>query len=203
MASLPQPSAAVDFGARARVRLGMRNRIASTLVLLTALCAVAVAVATRALDRVDVDVSAVAPDLRLDALAGHVLVATDIVDDADFRGARIYVLHHDAHGAAGVVLNHPVGRAIYGVPLYVGGPVGAGSVVVLHDDIDRGVVVEDGVVAAGHDPALMQAIARGAGPARAKAFVGYAGWGPGQLEHELAAGAWAVVEVDADRVFAP
>jgi putative transcriptional regulator len=50
-------------------------------------------------------------------------------------------------------------------------------------------------------PDILQDIAAGRGPRRSLFALGYAGWGPEQLESELAAGAWVVVEPDADLLF--
>ncbi len=135
-------------------------------------------------------------------LMGQMLVAAPDMSDPTFAGTRIYLVHHDNDGAVGVVVNGPVFGEAYGVPYGWGGPVGRNSVIVVHDgDVGGGVVVEDAVVVAGHDPDLMKALIHKRGPAHARTFVGYAGWGPGQLEHELRAGAWSVVDVSSVELF--
>jgi putative transcriptional regulator len=53
------------------------------------------------------------------------------------------------------------------------------------------------------DPAVLRDLAAGRGPERARAVLGYAGWAPGQLENELAQGAWSTIPADPALVFAP
>lgn len=124
-------------------------------------------------------------------LAGDVLFAAPGLEDRYFAGTAIYLVAHDESGAFGVVLNRPRDRSNLEVPLFEGGPVGRDRVVVLHDDASRGVEVEPGIYAAA-DPSLIEDVIHG--DAFGKVFVGYAGWGPGQLERELAEGAWLVSE---------
>ncbi len=124
-------------------------------------------------------------------LAGDVLFAAPGLDDPSFANTAVYLVAHDEQGAFGVVLNRPRDIANLEVPVFDGGPVGRDRVVVLHDDASRGVEVEPGIYAAA-DPALIEAVIHG--DAFGKVFVGYAGWGPGQLERELDEGAWLVSE---------
>jgi putative transcriptional regulator len=51
--------------------------------------------------------------------------------------------------------------------------------------------------------ALESALASGAKPNELRVYLGYSGWGPGQLEIEMARGAWHVLPADADLVFDP
>ncbi len=112
------------------------------------------------------------------------------------------IVEHDEAGALGLVLNRPsdttVGEAVPQLAelvdpdaeLLVGGPVAPGSVIVLaeFEDPDEAALIAFDTVGVlrtddGHDP--LSASVR-----TARAFAGYAGWGPGQLDGELARGDW-------------
>jgi putative transcriptional regulator len=131
---------------------------------------------------------------RAPGLVGQVLIAAPELRDPAFAGTMIYMLAHDDEGALGVVLNRPRHQIRPGVMLWDGGPVGRDRVFVLHDDLSHpgSVVVND--VAVATEPALLNDLLDGESQLRARIFVGYAGWGPGQLAREIAAGAWIVAE---------
>lgn len=133
-------------------------------------------------------------EAELVSRAGQVLVAAPSLDDPWFAGTNIYLLADDEGGTLGVVLNRPHHRIEPGVTLWDGGPVGRDRIFVLHDELDdsRSVVVGD--VAVAGEPSVLHDVLDGQGPARARIFVGYAGWGPGQLDREIAAGAWILAE---------
>ena len=153
-------------------------------------------------------------------LAGQLLVATSELQDPRFTRTVIYMLRHDARtGAMGLVVNRQLGEVPMavllkqsGLPsegvkgsvrLHVGGPVEATRIIVLHSDDYAGpdtVKVASGV-AITSDPSILQSIAEGKGPRRARFTLGYAGWAPGQLEAEMEAGYWIVVPSDDAIVF--
>jgi putative transcriptional regulator len=153
-------------------------------------------------------------------LAGQLLVATPDLEGPTFTRTVIYMVRHDARtGAMGLVVNRHLGEvpmavllkqsglpsegAKGSVRLHVGGPVEATRIVVLHTDDYAGpdtVKVANGV-AITSDPSILQSIAEGKGPRRARFTLGYAGWAPGQLEAEMEAGYWIVVPSDAAIVF--
>ena len=144
-----------------------------------------------------------------DLEAGILLVASPLLVDPNFYKTVVFVLQHDLDGAVGVVLNRPSeepveshlpewARRLEDPPVvFVGGPVDPAVAI--------GVVLSDrpaeptalggvGMVDLAGDPA-----AGTPGPVRV--FSGYAGWGPGQAEAEVAEGAWLVLEARADDVF--
>jgi putative transcriptional regulator len=136
------------------------------------------------------------------SLAGMLLVASPDLDDPYFAGAMIYMLADDKEGSLGVVLNHGGRELRPGLRLWDGGPVGRDRVFVLHDDVrDESSVVVNGVAVAA-DPSLVNDVLEGTGPRNARVFIGYAGWGPGQLADELRAGAWIVAEPSPGMVLA-
>jgi putative transcriptional regulator len=126
-----------------------------------------------------------------------------------FERAVVLVLEHDEQGAMGVVLNRPteapvaeVVERLSGVAgpddvLHVGGPVSPDSVVALGDFAEpeqaaRLVVGDVGLIDPdGPDPDLRAL----------RAYVGYAGWGPGQLDDEVEAEAWIVEAARAEDPF--
>jgi putative transcriptional regulator len=147
-------------------------------------------------------------------LVGQLLVAAPPLHDPNFFRTVILVLDHDEHGALGLVLNRP-GELVASdvVPrlapllddaaiLYVGGPVQQEGVIGLAEYRDpetygaEPVVGPVGVLDADLDPDELRD-----GVARVRAFQGYAGWGPGQLEGELGEEAWIVAPARASDAF--
>ncbi|HTP51368.1 MAG TPA: YqgE/AlgH family protein [Anaeromyxobacteraceae bacterium] len=139
--------------------------------------------------------------------------------DPRFSRTVIYMVQHDANGAMGLIVNRPfkeasiaslleqLGMEHKGVSgalrMHYGGPVGAGTVFVLHTADYRGArtkVVRDGIALTG-SPDVLRAIGSGVGPRRALLLLSYSGWAPGQLEQEIHAGAWVVVPPDLALIF--
>jgi putative transcriptional regulator len=153
------------------------------------------------------------------SLAGRVLVATDAMNDTRFARTVIYLVRHDAAGAFGLVVNVPRGevpfeRALRPLGLeappgsgdlrvYYGGPVDERHGFILHtpDWKSDDTIVVDGRVALTEDPKILVAMAGRTGPRRALFMLGYAGWGPGQLDREMTTGAWGVAIADERLVF--
>jgi putative transcriptional regulator len=136
------------------------------------------------------------------SFAGRLLVATPLIQDPNFLHSVVYLYAHDPEeGTAGVILNRPTEeptvehlpdwRSVLAAPpiVFWGGPVASTSGVVL--------MVESGEVKLAEDPEPPP------GPVRARLFVGQAGWGAGQLETEIAEGAWIVTDATADDVLVP
>lgn len=134
-------------------------------------------------------------------LGGQLLVATPALDDPNFRRAVVLVLEHGDDGAIGVVLTNPseayvaehlpaLAAHVCEPPVFfVGGPVSEGSVVALAGDGGAPVFYGIERLLEGSDDA----------PNWLRLFVGYSGWGPGQLEAEIATGSWIVVDsLDSD-----
>jgi putative transcriptional regulator len=154
------------------------------------------------------------------SLAGRLLVATPDLDDPNFQETVVYLVHHDQGGAMGLVINRVLGAGPLdkmleglGVPpngaadvelrVHYGGPVEPARGFMLHSPDYRAedTVVLSDLAALTVSPGILEDIAAGKGPRRSLFALGYAGWAPEQLESELAAGAWFVVEPDADLLF--
>jgi putative transcriptional regulator len=143
-------------------------------------------------------------------LTGRLVVASHDLTDRTFLRSVVLVLAHDADaGAAGIVLNRPGSddlpdRLARWAPLlappavmFRGGPVGPDTVIGLAtgDDVDlpgwQAVRPGIGVVDLTGDIAIARTQLRAL-----RLFVGYAGWAAGQLEEEVASGAWFVVDAE-------
>jgi putative transcriptional regulator len=150
-------------------------------------------------------------------LSGRLLIAGPSLGDPNFDRTIVYLLEHAPQGALGVVLNRPsaldvaetlppwaVSAAEPSV-IFSGGPVEADAVLGLarvRDTIDcPGWSSVDGVI--GTVDLSMDPEAVMAGVEEVRIYLGYGGWGAGQLEEELAAGAWFVVEPGPNDVFHP
>jgi len=153
------------------------------------------------------------------ALSGQLLVAMPSMEDPRFKHSVIFVCAHSDDGAMGLIINKPSSAITFpglleqlGVSEYVGtkhvevqlgGPVESSRGFVLHSQDyirDASLVVdEDMALTATLD--ILRAIADDCGPRRCLIALGYAGWGPGQLDTEIINNGWLNVEADEDLVF--
>jgi putative transcriptional regulator len=153
------------------------------------------------------------------ALAGQFLIASPKMGDPRFRRTVILMVKHSSLGALGIVINRPVGeetRARFlarlgengagaegSLRLFTGGPVQPEVAFVVHTDEFRRretIAVGEGLAVTSGRAVLVD-IGRGRGPKRALVAFGYAGWGPGQLEGEIAQDAWVTAAADPELVF--
>ncbi len=147
------------------------------------------------------------------ALAGSFLVARPVLKDPNFAQTVVLLLAHNADGAFGVVVNRPLAGKDLPLPLFEGGPCPSPGVVILHGHREwaeaAGGPAESGAnqevapgVFVGDASCLERAGKAKLGqPLRCRIFRGFAGWGAGQLEGELASGAWAVVPASGGQLF--
>lgn len=149
-----------------------------------------------------------------DYLTNTFLVAMPTMTDANFAQTVTYIWEHNAEGALGIVINRPLQMKLADVfeQLKMPTPPGAlGSQPVLQGgpvQTDRGFVVHRAGTQWEHtrqvsanlqvttSPDILAAMSRGQGPDTAIVALGYAGWGAGQLESELAQNAWLTVPCD-------
>jgi len=154
------------------------------------------------------------------SLAGQLLVATPELDDPNFSHTIVYLVQHDGRGAVGVVVNRvlgagPLGKLLEGlgveegsdsaleIRVHYGGPVEPGRGVMLHspDYREDDPLVVDDLAAFSFSLEALRDIALGHGPRHSLLALGYAGWGPEQLENEIAAGSWFTIEPDEALLF--
>ncbi len=152
-------------------------------------------------------------------LAGQLLVATQKLGDPRFAHTVIYMVDHDAKGAMGLIVNRAIGvgpldKLLKGfgiegedaagtIRLHYGGPVDLAHGFILHSTDYKGPgtrVVNKGV-AITTKLEVLKAIAKGEGPKRSLFALGYAGWGPGQLEGEIARDDWVTAPADENLIF--
>ena len=146
------------------------------------------------------------------SMEGRLLVSRPDLHDSNFDGTITLLLEHNEAGALGVVLNRPsellvddpfpgwseltAGPAV----IFGGGPVERNGLWAL------GRSKQDGLLPLGlHSVDLDEqlALVRAAGIDTVRIFAGYAGWGSGQLEGELAMGAWWLADAELGDVFCP
>jgi putative transcriptional regulator len=156
---------------------------------------------------------------KADWLAGQLLVAMPSMQDPRFAHAVILLCAHTADGAMGLVLNRPLVDLSFEellkqldvapvpparqIKLFAGGPVEGGRGFVLHSadwTTDGSLSVRDGLALTASVEVLRE-IAGGGGPERCLLALGYAGWGPGQLEGEIQRNAWLTVDPDEALLF--
>src|SRR5215813_4035957 len=152
-------------------------------------------------------------------ITGQLLVAMPAMRDPRFTRTVIYMCAHTTDGAMGLVINRLVGSLSFpdllqqlGIPtspasehirIRNGGPVETGRGFVLHsaDYVDDATLKVGEMVGLTATIDILKDIASGSGPRRSILALGYAGWGPGQLDTELQANAWLTVPADDELLF--
>jgi len=147
-------------------------------------------------------------------LTGQILIAMPQMSDPRFNQSVIFLCAHTPDGAMGIILNRPLKKPRFSellkqleiepnppsreIRLCTGGPVDNNRGFVLHspDWLTDGSLDVDGqhVLTASMD--ILQAIAEGGGPEQCLLALGYAGWGPGQLDDEILQNAWLNAPAD-------
>ena len=142
------------------------------------------------------------------SLKNQLLIAMPALQDPNFARTVTYICEHGEHGAMGIVLNRPTDLSLSDVLkhmeiegglgkageqiVYLGGPVEEERGFVLHthtDPWDSTLAIDDQIsITTSRD--ILEAMARGNGPAQTLVALGYAGWGAGQLEQEMQQNAW-------------
>ncbi len=164
-------------------------------------------------------------DLADDAkhLANQFLIAMPGMVDDNFAGSVVYVCDHTQNGAMGLVINRPTDvdlatlfdkidlqleiQPTANEPVYFGGPVQTDRGFVLHEHKHNQPTGQyssslriPGGLAMTTSKDVLEAVVAGEGPKRFLMTLGYAGWGAGQLEDEIARNGWLNVQAPVDQM---
>ena len=152
-------------------------------------------------------------------LTGQLLIAMPSMRDARFARTVIFMCAHNQNGAMGLVINRLVGAITFPdlldqlgiqttadteeIRVHFGGPVESGRGFVLHSsDYSHDSTLEvDSKIALTATIDILRDIATGSGPRQRLMALGYAGWGPGQLDLEIQDNGWLHVEADDELIF--
>ena len=152
-------------------------------------------------------------------LTQHFLIAMPAMVDPHFARTLTLVCEHNENGALGIVVNRPTDlnlrglleqikitpkrEGFAGVPVHFGGPVQVDRGFVLHRPVGswQSTLTVGGEIGLTTSKDILEAVAAGDGPEQILVTLGYAGWAPGQLEHELAQNAWLTVPARNDILF--
>ncbi len=152
-------------------------------------------------------------------LTGQLLVAMPQMADPRFARTVIYVCAHTADGAMGLVINRPIESVTFPdllkqlnieaphpaqqIRIMFGGPVETGRGFVLHssDYVQDSTLLVSKNVGLTATMEILRDIANGAGPRQSLLALGYAGWGPGQLDSEITSNGWLTAPADDGLIF--
>lgn len=152
---------------------------------------------------------------KVEPRVGKVLIAEPGLMDVNFKRSVILLVEHNDKGSVGFVLNRILDFDLnellpdfpsFPATISIGGPVGPNSIHFVHtlgNLIPNSVRVSDGLYWGGDFDSLKENIAKGKATRRnIRFFVGYSGWGAGQLEDELKQYSWVVSELDLIQILA-
>lgn len=147
-------------------------------------------------------------------LPGILLISDPFLKDPNFSRSVVLVCDHQIDGSFGFVLNRlydqPLGNMIsdldgFHFPLFYGGPVQKDTVHFLHtrpDLIEGGMEIRDGIYWGGDFEVVVDLIKEKLlKPKDIRFFIGYSGWGEGQLEEELNTKSWITRDCTKSLVF--
>ena len=152
-------------------------------------------------------------------LTGQLLIAMPTMRDPRFEKSVIYMCVHNAEGAVGLVLNRQIESITFpdllkqlniepadsapNLPIHFGGPVETGRGFVLHsaDYGQTGTIMVGDMVGLTATVDILKDMAVHRGPKNSLLALGYAGWGPGQLDGEIQQNAWLNVPADEGLIF--
>lgn len=141
-------------------------------------------------------------------LSHQFLIAMPAMTESAFAKSLIYICEHNEQGALGIIVNRPTSltlgelfsqikipleqKELKDIPVHFGGPVQTDRGFVLHDPVGhwQSTLSINDKVGLTTSKDILEAVGSGKGPSNLLVTLGYAGWEPGQLEHELAQNAW-------------
>jgi putative transcriptional regulator len=154
-----------------------------------------------------------------DNLTGHLLIAMPAMQDPNFARTVTYICEHSDQGTLGIVVNRPLNidlgevfsqlelencdEEISSRPVLHGGPVHMERGFVIHEtdeSWENSTAIND-LIQVTTSKDILIAMAHGQGPKRATVALGYAGWGAGQLEAEIAENSWLNTPANAQIIF--
>lgn len=152
-------------------------------------------------------------------LAGQLLVSTPLITASCFQRSAVFLFAHSPEGAMGVIVNQPMEQVHYSalleneetlggtgheeVAVYYGGPVDRqrGFVVHSNDYPGEDALFQGEYLSVSANTHILRDMVQGCGPRHTLLAVGYAGWGPGQLEKEIEENSWITVPATPELVF--
>ena len=149
------------------------------------------------------------------SLAPSLLVAMPQLQDPNFSKAVVLLCEHQDEGSMGLVINRSSGTLASDIvqldapaehqsalEVWIGGPVDpARGWLLLADDLGDGIEISPGLFLSASRDVLRRVMQANDLSERCRFLVGYAGWGPKQLDRELADSAWLTVPVDKPLLF--
>jgi putative transcriptional regulator len=153
------------------------------------------------------------------SLKGHFLMAMPGLLDPNFSQTVTCICEHTDQGAMGIVINRILeslcaknifdelsircSRNAEALPIYIGGPVHSGELFILHGPpfTWRATLQVTASLGLSNTSDILEAIAASRGPESFLISLGCAGWGPGQLEHEIKENAWLTQPVFEENIF--
>lgn len=151
---------------------------------------------------------------------GHFLIAMPSLQDPNFTQSVTFLCEHNAEGAFGLVINHETDATVAEVlgqlnissdennpylnrKIFLGGPVEVERGLILHTPIGEweSTLCQHNDIAVTSSLDIMRAIGKDQAPEKFLVCLGYAGWGPGQLEQEMAQNSWLSGPADKKIIF--
>lgn len=146
--------------------------------------------------------------------AGKILLSQPFMQDSNFKRSAVLLCDHTPEGSVGFILNKPLNMRIdelivdfpeFDAEVFFGGPVQTDTIHYVHDQgdiLDNSIEVQNGVYWSGDFEKLKFLIdTKIIQPKNIRFFVGYSGWGEGQLKDEMEVGSWVLADMDSNYLF--